>query len=93
MKRCTFCKSAVAAGITATLPACGGSTSDSASIDAISTAGAEISLEGFYTNLNDEDERDTWGNYGANYPRLAELKAKYDPENLFRLNANIKPAT
>ncbi len=49
-------------------------------------------LKGFYTNLNDEDERKTWGNYGANYPRLAELKAKYDPENLFRLNANIKPA-
>ena len=45
MKRRTFCKSAVAAGIAATLPACGGSTNDSASIDAISTAGAEISLD------------------------------------------------
>jgi len=50
-------------------------------------------LKGFYTNLNDEDEGKTWGNYGSNYPRLAELKAKYDPENLFRLNANINPAT
>ena len=48
---------------------------------------------GFYVNDNNADisERRVLENYGPNYPRLAALKAKYDPTNLFRLNANIKP--
>jgi FAD/FMN-containing dehydrogenase len=49
--------------------------------------------QGFYTNYAGTDNvalRDR-ENYGANYERLAALKAKYDPMNLFRLNANVLP--
>jgi hypothetical protein len=31
--------------------------------------------------------------YGANYERLVEVKTKYDPDNLFQMNQNIKPRT
>jgi FAD/FMN-containing dehydrogenase len=49
---------------------------------------------GVYVNFMPEDEaqRVSRGAYGVNYARLAELKAKYDPENLFRMNQNIAPA-
>jgi len=51
----------------------------------------EPHMAGFYTNLNEDSERRTWGNYGPNYQRLAEIKYRHDPRNLFRLNANVQP--
>jgi hypothetical protein len=48
---------------------------------------------GFYANLADPDTSGTVirQNYGPNIARLSTLKAKYDPMNLFRLNANVPP--
>jgi FAD/FMN-containing dehydrogenase len=49
---------------------------------------------GVYVNELGDDEGDdrVQQAYGLNFKRLSEIKAKYDPNNLFRLNANIKPA-
>jgi FAD/FMN-containing dehydrogenase len=54
----------------------------------------EPHTRGNYVNLANTDDRDTrvHAAYGENYERLAALKRRYDPTNLFRLNANIKPA-
>ena len=48
---------------------------------------------GVYVNfLGDEGEERVRAAYGAKtYSRLQEVKAKYDPENAFRLNQNIQP--
>ena len=51
------------------------------------------STGGAYVNfLMEEGEDRVRGTYGGNYDRLAVLKKKYDPTNLFRLNQNIAPA-
>ncbi len=46
---------------------------------------------GFYTNLMEQDEQQTLDNFAINRKRLQSIKARYDPDNFFRLNANIKP--
>jgi len=47
---------------------------------------------GAYVNFMTEEESGrVEAAYGANYGRLKELKRKYDPENVFHVNQNIKP--
>jgi len=49
--------------------------------------------EGNYVNFMGDDEDDTAaGAYGRTIERLQWVKALYDPDNVFRLNQNIKPA-
>lgn len=55
-------------------------------------AAAPHSTGSVYVNFMPEDEADRiTGAYGGNLDRLASLKAKYDPGNLFRVNHNIQP--
>lgn len=54
---------------------------------------APHAMGGVYVNLLSDDESDrVQAAYGPNYRRLAEIKNKYDPQNLFRINQNIRPA-
>lgn len=48
---------------------------------------------GFYVNTMSPDQDSRVNrNYGGNYARLVQLKDRYDPKNLFRLNANVQPS-
>ena len=79
-------------GLVAIWPTPGGSD---AKIARIRSAWKELAplATGFYTNLAAADEplAASRENYGDNLERLMSLKAKYDPMNLFRLNANVPP--
>jgi hypothetical protein len=51
------------------------------------------SAGGAYVNfLMDEGQEREAATYRDNYQRLVEVKTRYDPTNLFRVNQNIRPA-
>ena len=53
---------------------------------------APHSQAGGYVNFaSSDDQQRVADNYGTNYARLREIKRRYDPTNLFRLNQNIAP--
>ncbi|HEY6151029.1 MAG TPA: FAD-binding oxidoreductase [Gaiellaceae bacterium] len=74
---------------------------DRANVDAISAWSKEYyealhpsSAGGAYVNMMMEEGQDrVEAAYGENYARLAQIKAKYDPDNLFHVNQNIRPAS
>jgi len=56
-------------------------------------ATAPFASGGVYVNFMSADEADRVRSaYGPNYDRLVQVKGKYDPNNLFRMNQNIAPA-
>ena len=56
-------------------------------------ASAHFASSGVYVNFLTADEGGRVRSaYGPNYDRLAQVKRKYDPDNFFRMNQNIKPA-
>jgi FAD/FMN-containing dehydrogenase len=55
-------------------------------------ATAPFATGGVYVNFISEGEDRVRAAYGANYQRLAQLKRRYDPANMFSSNQNVKPA-
>jgi FAD/FMN-containing dehydrogenase len=56
-------------------------------------ATAPFSTGSAYVNFMPADEMDRVETiYGQNYARLSEIKRRYDPTNMFRMNQNIRPA-
>jgi FAD/FMN-containing dehydrogenase len=55
-------------------------------------ASAPYASAGAYVNFMTEDETDRISAaYGSSYARLVQIKRKYDPENIFHMNQNIRP--
>lgn len=73
--------------------------SDPANADALTEWGRAYweavhpyNLNGAYINfLMEEGDDRIQATYGPNYDRLVKVKTKYDPNNFFRVNQNIKP--
>ncbi len=60
--------------------------------DLFQSAEPELSVNVYVNDLGEEGTDRVRHAYGENFERLVELKTRYDPTNLFRLNQNINPA-
>lgn len=59
---------------------------------ALFNAATPYATGGAYVNFLTQEEQDRVGAaYGSNYDRLVQVKDRYDPGNLFRVNQNIRP--
>ena len=57
------------------------------------TMGRSLSAGRYVNYMGDDEPGDpSAAAYGSNYPRLQQIKRKYDPENVFHMNLNIRPA-
>ena len=54
---------------------------------------APYATGGVYVNFISEGEERVDAAFGANFEQLAKVKRKYDPDNFFRVNQNIKPVS
>jgi FAD/FMN-containing dehydrogenase len=54
---------------------------------------APYSTGGVYVNFISEGEERVDAAFGVNFEQLAKVKRKYDPDNFFRVNQNIKPVS
>jgi FAD/FMN-containing dehydrogenase len=59
-----------------------------AAVEVDASGGAYLNFPGFL----EEGQNLVRASHGANYERLADLKRRLDPDNLFRRNANVEPA-
>ena len=56
------------------------------------SAMSEFTADAAYVNyLNDDEQNRVRSAYGPNWERLVELKRRYDPDNFFHVNQNIRP--
>lgn len=60
--------------------------------DGIEAARELPGVGGVYGNFPGFDEDPARATFGDNYDRLVDVKDRYDPANLFRLNTNVEPS-